>query len=272
MKKLGVILMSCFLLLAGCTSATNQNSKNMTITIFNAGKADAILFSTPEGYVLMDTGLDDNKATLVDDLEEMGVKELYALIITHFDTDHVGGADAIVDSFTIQNVYTTYLTNNNSDVKEFKKSLKNKGLEMNVVTDTTFTLGDATFAINGPQTEFTEKEDNNSSLITMVTYGTQKYLFMGDAENPRIEEYLSNNVDADFLKVPYHGYYQDDLSLLFQAVTPTTAVMTNSSELPSSSQIKKTEQLLKKVNSSYYETKNGTIVVTCNQSGFTVKQ
>jgi beta-lactamase superfamily II metal-dependent hydrolase len=282
MKKITAFLLSAVLLFAGCSSSASSTPASvtasatdagMTITVFNAGKADAMLFQTADGYVLMDTGLDENKDALVAQLKQMGVTSLYALIITHFDKDHVGGADAVIDAFDTKNVYTTYVTSNNADTADFEASLEKKNLEMTIVSNTDFSLGSISFDINGAKGGYDTKKDNNSSLITMVTYGTKKYLFMGDAEDERIEEYLADHdANADFLKVPYHGYTQDDLELLFQTVAPETAVITNSSDNPSASQIKKTEKLLKAAGSNYYEAAKGDITVSCTETGFTVSQ
>jgi len=280
MKKLIGLILCGMIVLAGCSTASTASTTSsstsdgtMTITVLDVGKADAILFATSEGYVLMDTGLDEDKDDLVKQLQDMGVTKLAALIITHFDKDHVGGADAIVENFSIDQIYTTYITSSNEDVLDFQAALTAKGLKMTRVYDTTMTLGGATFAINGATDDYSEKPDNNSSLITMVTFGTKKYLFMGDAMDERIEQYMANHdVDADFLKVPYHGYYQNDLETLFKAVTPTAAAITNSKKNPGSSELKQTESLLKEVGASVYEAASGNITVTCTTSGFTVTQ
>jgi len=289
MKKFAVILLSGILFLAGCSTASSASasstasassasaaavsSDEMVITVFQSGKADAMLFATSEGYVLMDTGLDEDKDDLVKKLQQLGVTKLAALIITHFDKDHVGGADAIVENFDITHVYTTYITSDNDDVLDFQSALTAKNMTMTRVYNTSMTLGGAVFDINGAAGNYDSNKDNNSSLITMVTFGSKKYLFMSDAEDERIEEYLaSHDADADFLKVPYHGYYQDDLELLFDTVTPSAAVITNSKSNPSSSDLKKTETLLKNVGASYYETSSGAVTITCTQDSFTVTQ
>lgn len=285
MKKRICFLLCGVMLLAGCsatalsavatTAATTTSTTNipMTITVFNAGKADAILFSTSEGYVLMDTGLDGDKDNLVKHLQDRNVTKLAALIITHFDKDHVGGADAIIENFSVDQIYTTYVTSSNDELLDFQTALKEKGLKMTPVYETTMMLDSAIFEINGATDNYSEKTDNNSSLITMVTYGTQKYLFMGDAMDERIEQYLtSHDANADFLKVPYHGYFQNNLHTLFSAVTPTAAAITNSKKNLGSSELRKTESLLKDIGATVYETVNGNITVTCTSAGFTVTQ
>jgi beta-lactamase superfamily II metal-dependent hydrolase len=196
------------------------------------------------------------------------------LIITHFDKDHVGGADWIVNSLEVSHVYTSYQTKQSDDITSFEAALKQAGLSAVEINGTqTFTLGGASFEIQGASGEYDKDESNNSSLIVKITFGNQTYLFMGDAQNERIEEYLkTNDTAADFLKVPYHGHYTKKLADLIEAVNPQTAVITNGAEEPETSEIAKTVSLLEENGVNVYQTVNGTITLKCTKDGFSLTQ
>ena len=64
MKKiLSVLLCAVLLILCGC--AADRKPGTMTITVFEAGKADAILIETEAGSVMIDTGLEENSEELL---------------------------------------------------------------------------------------------------------------------------------------------------------------------------------------------------------------
>ena len=272
MKKILCALMMCMMIcLCGCKASADET---MEITFLDAGKADAILIETEQGCVMIDTGLEENKDDLLSLFKEKGITSLHALIITHFDKDHVGGADWILNSLDVSHVYTTYQTKESDDTASFETALKQAGLSAVEINGTqTFTLGGASFEIQGASGEYDKDESNNSSLIVKITFGNQTYLFMGDAQNERIEEYLeTNDADADFLKVPYHGHYTKKLADLIAAVSPKAAVITNGAEEPETSEIAKTVSLLEENGVNVYQTVNGTITLTCTKDGFSLTQ
>ena len=75
------------------TSVTSPSETSLTITALKGGAADSFVLKTPNHTVIIDTGLDKNGDELVESLKEQGITMIDELIITHFDKDHVGGAD-----------------------------------------------------------------------------------------------------------------------------------------------------------------------------------
>lgn len=278
MKTLGKILTALAMCwtVTGCastaTSSPADQTEWMTVTLFDAGKADAILLKTDEGNVMIDTGLAENSETLISQLKDLGVTDLYALILTHFDKDHAGGAADILSSLTVENVYTTYTADDGVDLSD---ALSELGLEAQVIDssqDVTFTLGDAEFTIEGAEGGYDENMDNNSSLVTTVTNGTKTLLFMGDAQKYRIEEYLAKHDAAvAFLKVPYHGHYMNCLDDLFSVLQPAYSVISCAADNPDPDEVAETAALLEEYGSVYY-TYNGNVTVHCYVDSLSISQ
>jgi beta-lactamase superfamily II metal-dependent hydrolase len=270
------MLMACSIALGGCTSQTSVSSSSsedtlMTIRIYDVGKADAMVIKTVKGNVLIDTGLEENADALVSSLQEDGVDSLYAIIVTHFDKDHAGGVATVLKTYTPEHVYTTYTSD---DGVNLSSALADAGLTAEVVSgDTSFTLGEATFTINGTTQVYDSNTDNNSSLITSITCGTQTYLFMGDAQKDRINEYMTtHDGTVNFLKMPYHGHYMNVIKSMLETLQPSDAVMCCSEDNPASSEREETAALLKKDNINAYYTYNGDVTVSCTESGYTIYQ
>ena len=117
---------------------------------------------------------------------------------------------------------------------------------------------------------YDNNESNNSSLIVSIKYNNTSYLFMGDSQNSRIKDYLSEHSDEyDFIKIPYHGNYQKKLDDLLETTKPQYAVITCSATEPD---IVETVELLDELSIEYYLTKNGSITLQYDGENIKIKQ
>ena len=96
-------------------------------------------------------------------------------------------------------------------------------------------------------------------------------VFMADAEKQRIREWLqgSSAVQADFLKVPHHGIYNGALDELCSVLQPEISVICSSRKNPAE---EKTLELLKRMGSEVYETKDGDVWIISDGSSLEVQQ
>ena len=67
-----------------------EDGYNLKIYFWNAGKADAILISNNDRYIMIDTGEESLSNNILQYFKNNGIEMLDYLIITHFDKDHVG--------------------------------------------------------------------------------------------------------------------------------------------------------------------------------------
>lgn len=263
--------------LAGCWQ-NGDGSSTLAATIFEAGKADAILIKQGNSSALVDTGLEENASSLVSALQKLGVYSLDALIITHFDRDHVGGAATIIKSMPIRRVYQSNYPRESDEYDAYVEALDAAGINPTTVfgTNSFFKLGDASVIVNGPAEQEYEKEpSNNSSLITTVNFDQTTFLLMGDAQNARIKEFISSYSRPSgvvALKVPYHGHTQGQLDELAEAVKPDIAIFTNGTDEPEENEISEAKSIFEEVGAKVYLTTDGNISLTFEGSDIQAEQ
>ena len=276
LKKENIIIVLIILFITIFLVIIYSNKKvssdyDFKVYFFNAGKADAILLSKNDKYILIDTGEESLSDDILKYFQSNNITRLEYLIITHFDKDHVGSASSIIDNIEISEVLQSNFPKESEYYKNYLDSLSNKSITPTTVSGNyELTFEDLKIIVNGPETTYETSESNNSSLIVSVTYSDTSFLFMGDSENARIKDYLNNNNETyDFIKIPYHGNYLKKLDDLLEAVKPSFGVMTCSS---SEGCEEKTLEVLNNYNIKYYMTKNGAISVLSNGKNIIIKQ
>lgn len=276
MNKKIIILIGSLLLIVICSIifliSREDTTGKLKIYFFNAGKADSCIIYNDDFAVMIDTGEKELGEEIFTYLENNNITKLDYLIITHFDKDHVGSASTIINSIEVDNVIQSNYPKESKVYNKYLSALENKGIEaVTLREDLEFSFGDVYFTINPPLEEvYSNNESNNSSLIVSLKYKNNCFLFMGDAENLRIKEYLStNNLSYDFLKVPYHGHYQTTLDELIEVIKPKYSVITSSLE---EKEDDTTLDLLSNIGSKTYLTRNGSILITSDGDTINIKQ
>ena len=271
-----VIILMAVLLIIISGIYVYKNSKqdenyNFKIYFFNAGKADCILISNNDKYIMIDTGEESLSTEILAYLRNNGITKLDYLIITHFDKDHVGSAASIIDNIEVEHVLQSNVAKESEYYNNYIISLENKNITAQTISgDYSLVLGELNVTVNGPTQGFDSNESNNSSLIVSLNYKGTNYLFMGDAQNDRIKDFLTqNNSKYDFIKIPYHGNYQKQLDNLLESTQAKYAVITCSEEEPDTTQ---TEELLQELNIEYYLTKNGSVTISSDGEDIKIKQ
>ncbi|WP_022764445.1 ComEC/Rec2 family competence protein [Butyrivibrio sp. XPD2006] len=280
-------LVMALLLLVGCgrnsenINPDNTNTENVstasadasvTITCISGDASDAFVLIGENHVTVIDTGLEENAQELVDFLKEQGVTKVDNLIITHFDKDHVGGADHVINSFDIGTVYTTYKSKDSDDIASYLAALNSKGLSETIVsTETSFEADGVSYDIYPPQSTAYENDDsNNSSLVIMVSVGESNMLFAGDAEKLRINELLAlDDIQAEILKVPHHGRYEKNTEALIQKVSPEYAIITSSVAEPEDPEV---TQILENYGVTTYLNREGNITITMSDGDISITQ
>lgn len=99
-----VLTLALLLPLTSC-GARKPDPPLLSVLFFDVGQGDATLLCTADGNILIDAGPESAEETLCDRLAELGVDSLRLLVLTHPDEDHIGGADAILREFSVDEVW-----------------------------------------------------------------------------------------------------------------------------------------------------------------------
>lgn len=266
-------------ILAGQGDRTVQGAAEtepLKATFLKVGKADAIAIQTGEDTLVIDTGEEEDGEELVFYLKNQGISQVDTLLITHYDQDHVGGADTLIESMDVGRVLVPDYEGTSTEYQDFMVALEEKGMTAERLKKAEeFELGSAAVLVEPPAScEIKNGEaevDNNFSIITTVIHGKNRLLFTGDAEKQRIRQWLREGQaeKCDFLKVPHHGVYNTALQELFEAVMPEYAVICSSNKNPADPQ---TIELLKKNNTHVFQTKDGNITLISDGKSLEMKQ
>ena len=126
-----------------------SNNYNFKIYFFNAGKADCILISNNDNYIMIDTGEESLSNEILTYFKNNNIKKLDYLIITHFDKDHVGSASQIIDNIEIDNILQSNCPKDSEYYTNYINSLANKNIIAQTISgDISFVLGDLNIAVN----------------------------------------------------------------------------------------------------------------------------
>ena len=139
-------------------------------------------------------------------LKQHGVTAIDYLICTHAHADHCGGMRAVIAAFPVRTLYSSVTSSSNGAFQRVMRAAETANLAITVpgVGDT-FALGGATVTVLGPQKHYSDV--NDQSLILRVDYGSNAFLFTGDAEYQSETDVLDagENVRCDVIKAGHHG-------------------------------------------------------------------
>ena len=235
MKKLFSMIAAALLALFGLSAQAQE----LTVRFFDMGKADAMLITTPSGeQILIDAGTNKGGKKLAERFAKDGVDAIDLMIITHFDKDHVGGADKVLESVPVARVVMPKYAKESKQHTQFMDALsQSPKTQVDVLSakgEKTFEFGGMILRITAAQeTDYGIDEENDFSLAAYLTYGETKFLFTGDAEDARQTELLrAGDIACDVLKVPYHGRAVDVSAAFLSACHPKIAFITDSDDDP----------------------------------------
>lgn len=226
------ILTAAAMLLCACDKQSDapEVTGEFKITVFDVGKADAMVLQTASHTVVLDTGNKGDGKDIEKFLEKQEITKIDALILSHFDKDHVGGAARLVNHMEIGEIYLPDYASDIDEYNAFEEKLAETDISPQVLAagaHTEWAFDDVSFALDAAEkTDYGKNEENDFSLCLYARHGENSFLFAGDAEEARQQEIIAKDYGkVTFLKYPYHGNYLATTEKFLDAFKPQYAVV-----------------------------------------------
>ena len=184
----------------------NTNNNLLKVHYLDVGQGDSIFVELPNNEtMLIDAAESYQSENIINYLKNLNYQKIDYVIGTHPHTDHIGGLKDIINTFEIGKIYMPKVVSTTKTYESLLMAIKDKNLKINTAKAGTSIIDTDTLKINilAPNNS-TYTELNNYSVVTKITYGTTKFLFMGDAEKLSENE-IKENVTADVIKIGHHG-------------------------------------------------------------------
>jgi competence protein ComEC len=232
---LGLACGACGLSIILSTDKPPQDA--LVLDALDVGHGDSLLLTLPSGeHLLVDTGgsrdpaYDTGERIVVPALRSLGVSSLAALVLTHEDHDHVGGARAVLRGFSLLQLWhngaafpgdaqaaAVAAANSSGTLVKAPPSLC--GLHR---------IGNATITVLHPcDVPTIDQGGNDRSLVLLVEHEASRLLLLGDIGAQVERDLVSRGLvpPVDVLKVAHHGSKTSTSDELLEAASPRYALV-----------------------------------------------
>lgn len=220
-------------------------SKPLKISFLDIGQGDATFIEFPSGeQMLIDCAVDARILEALGRVMDFYDHEIDYLVVTHPDMDHYGGCVDVLRRFKIKTLIYDGFAKHESEYWRFfmdtVKSLEASGFSfVQAHSEFSWDMGgprvdflfpDRDISVQGPPPGIDPSAGNNASIVIKISYGTQDFLFMADAEY-ELEQYLvkkyGNRLDVEVLKVGHHGSDTSSSQGFLDKVSPEYVVISS---------------------------------------------
>lgn len=237
----------------------------MTTQVLDVGQGQCVLFVSQDHAAVVDcggSGMNSAGDKLGNQLELLGIRELDALILTHYDSDHINGLEALLERTRVTQVIAPTPEADSQDAETVKTLCTRYDIPWNQLKrDETLSVGAGSLEIYAP---LTEGKSNESGLAVVNTVHDFDVLVTGDMDKATEKKLLKAKrlPDIEVLVAGHHGSSYSTGKELLDATTPEAAVISVGEENSYGHPGQATLDRLKERNIAVYRTDlEGTITI-----------
>jgi beta-lactamase superfamily II metal-dependent hydrolase len=113
---------------AADAGAVSVHSSEMEVHYINVGQGDSTLIKCGSEAMLIDAGDDTQGTNIRYYLRKQNVKALKYLVLTHPDSDHIGGAPSVIENVSVGAVYVSDFDKDTKTSEKVDEALKQEGI------------------------------------------------------------------------------------------------------------------------------------------------
>ncbi len=199
-------------------------ASGLWLTAFDVGQGNAVLIETPNFRLLYDTGpawsteSDGGSRVILPYLRARGIDRLDALVISHGDSDHAGGARSL-----LQAIEVGWIASSLPPAHPLVDAR-----HVGCVAGQRWRVDGVVFELLHPQPgDAPDTRPNARSCTLKLSVGNQSVLLAGDIEAAQERALLMRSAErlrADVLLVPHHGSGTSSTPAFLDAVAPQLAL------------------------------------------------
>jgi competence protein ComEC len=221
---------------AGLVRATAEPA--LRLTMVDVGQAESLMLEAPGAAALLvdaggapfGGGFDVGRRVLAPALWAQGIQRVGALLVTHGDPDHLGGALAVLEDFSPRALWTGIPVPRHAPARELDAAASRAGIATALLrAGHQRTWGGARLRVLHPPAPDWERQQvrNDDSVVLEVVYGDVAVLLTGDisAEVERAIVPQLTPARVRVLKVAHHGSRTSSSGELLTAWPPHVAIV-----------------------------------------------
>ncbi len=262
---------------------TDADDGKLRMTFLSVGQGDSALIRLSDGRVILvdgggylhQNGRDFGERYILPALHKIGVKKIDIMVLTHPDSDHLGGLPAVAENFSVEEFWKSTDGDNSRNYNRLISALNRQGTRIRNLK-----LGDkplitdemAVLVLSPDSLENQDAGDNDNSLVLLFKQGRFSVLMTGDAGCEVEEGLIRNGIgQITVLKVGHHGSKSASSERFIKRIKPRISVISvgksNSFGFPDS----KVVERIKKEGSLIYRTDlDGTVEITVDDDNLSV--
>lgn len=213
-------------------SISADSSQATGVVFFDVGQGDSALISLPQStQILVDTG---NHKEILEKIEKnmpLYDRKIEYLVLSHADSDHVGMASEIMQSFSVDRVIVGPSTSDSQTYEEIERTINDEKIikEQVGAGDEICVVTNACMDFYSPDKNSSYGTTNEQSLVFRFSYNGGDIMFTGDAEKDIQEvisaKYSGEELASEVLKVAHHGSRNAINDNFLKGVNPKEAIV-----------------------------------------------
>ena len=227
-KKLNIAALILFLSLLVFVFKDNFDRK-LKFVFFDVGQGDAILIHTPNNKnILVDTGPNEKylpaKTSIIPYLRDKGINKLNAVVLTHQDSDHIGGTLEILKNINVTNIFHTGLVEDSKTCRKIKNYIQKNHINNRILSDGENINLDKNINIKAIRSY--KNNENDNGIILYIVYKGFSSILMADCEANSIydiKKYVKKPVNI--IKIGHHGSYNSVNYTYLDYLKPQLAII-----------------------------------------------
>jgi beta-lactamase superfamily II metal-dependent hydrolase len=241
-------------------SSQAEENSFLEIIHIDVGQGDATLIISPSGKTMLVDGGDTGKGNkvVVPLLRARGIETLDYIVATHYDADHIGGLDEVInhmrgDKFRIldrgragkkstptSKAYAQYVASGALDPNRLPVALGDDVVRLGSEVVVTVVAAGGCVLGKGSSPVAAKLDENSVSVAMVISYGSFDYFIGGDLtgggrsgsrKTPDIETVVARVAgDIDVLKLSHHGSETSSNEEFLASTSPEIAIVSVGNE------------------------------------------